>query len=349
MVKYLLILIFLLKPGLAQDLSLQASLMFVPKVTTTLSYINWSQLRSELNVEMLSSSMSMDEKSSFLLSAQSFIPGTIYDSFTISEYWGWDPSQLLWEVSGSMEEGSFAILAFSPQFDIVSLQRRYLDYGFAMTRYPGLSYFTHTFSPEPWMHPLMLRYSALLEDHAILIIATTEEAMKKIFDAYNQKDSNILDNAAISSLAMQLDKATTAILGGQLVCMEFGLANKVSYFSDPDTAKAILEELQGDLQQLHPYLALGLGYQFLQEQALVTVAVTYASKTEAQADLEPRRLAVQQGQSFVTGQLYSDYFSLKDGRVEDNHLILELTPIDKYPARMFSMFTQRDMMFAACP
>jgi hypothetical protein len=76
----------------------------------------------------------------------------------------------------------------------------------------------------------------------------------------------------------------------------------------------------------------------------------YANADHAQADLEPRRQLAQEGISLGTRQPYREtVFTVKEAFVEGSDLVLQVTPVNDMPQRLFRMIFTQDMLFAACP
>jgi hypothetical protein len=113
---------------------------------------------------------------------------------------------------------------------------------------------------------------------------------------------------------------------------------------------AQMKERFQQLEDLHVYDVLGVGYRYEDKDLIGLIVMHYPDEADAQADLEARQQMAQEGISVQMMQPYSEaLFSLDDASVEENNLILRVSPANELPRRLFQMVIRRDMGFAACP
>lgn len=101
---------------------------------------------------------------------------------------------------------------------------------------------------------------------------------------------------------------------------------------------------------VQPYLALGVGYRYVDGKPLGIVVLSYPGADMAQADLAVRRQLANEGVSLVTNQPYREtIFTLADATVTGSSIVLSVRPVDDRPRRLFDMVNRQDMAFAVCP
>jgi hypothetical protein len=100
---------------------------------------------------------------------------------------------------------------------------------------------------------------------------------------------------------------------------------------------------------LHPWTALGIAYERPHWQPVGRIAMGFLDPAHAEADLGPRSAIARDGISLSSRRPYADaVLTLDDARVEDTTLILDVSPVDDMPRRLFQMVQARDMAFAGC-
>ncbi len=102
-------------------------------------------------------------------------------------------------------------------------------------------------------------------------------------------------------------------------------------------------------EPLHPWTALGVGYERPDWDPVGRVAMGFLSPDHAQADLAPRSALAREGISLRTGRPYAEaVFALDGSEVTGDTLVLDVSPTDDRPQRLFQMLQARDMTFAGC-
>ncbi|MFO7532983.1 MAG: hypothetical protein R6W93_11010, partial [Candidatus Limnocylindrales bacterium] len=103
--------------------------------------------------------------------------------------------------------------------------------------------------------------------------------------------------------------------------------------------------------ELHPYQAIGIGYERAVPggPAVGRYVFAYERARDATTDLPARRRLIVEGESIRYGAPYRDkVFTLVDAVTEGRQLILDVAPVNDTPQTVFDVVIGRDMVFAIC-
>jgi hypothetical protein len=102
-------------------------------------------------------------------------------------------------------------------------------------------------------------------------------------------------------------------------------------------------------EALHPWTALGIGYARPDWDPVGRIAMGFLDPSHAESDADARTEAARTGISQRTGGPYAEaVLTVADCHVDGTTLVLDVTPADDMPARLFQMVFARDMSFAGC-
>lgn len=340
--------------------SLAEAMTFTPRDVTELFFTDWSLLKTYEGAEAVTSVRPLDERINFLraigrtqAAATSFALPYAAEQ---AELWGWDSTDLSWEATFSGDQPPVYVLRLRDDLDLEALIARFEERAFARRSVGDALVFNHDLDPTvPWRTELGVFNAAILPARHVLIHSSSPDTLDAVLGAYLAGDATWATLPAPRQLAMQLGPtAAAAISVAPGICGALGSTAALGRLAASGrVTEAQVEELRQRLlvgPQVHPYLALGIGYLRDATGALGTVAMVYPTGEAAAADLEARRTLAAEGFSTASGAPYREQsFVLEEAAVAGPNLLLRLRPHEDRPQRLFEMFYRRDMTFAACP
>lgn len=342
--------------------SLQQALAYLPVGSGAVLFTDWEVLKQIAGVADLTSAAEIDARVAFLLplgrTEQALVGGLgVMYYRTHAEYWGWDSTDLQWEVQTATPAGPLLYtLRFRENFDFSPLLERFEAYGYHRTELDGIPLYSHALDlSQLWQRTteFAILNVAVVAEERVLILSSAPDAVQ---DALAARASGVTlaQDAALASVASTLGRVGGAILE-PMGCMPVDPATL--FFGaqlSPETIAAQLDEWRGyGMSGL--YTASGIGYRppSVETPALGVVVYHYPAAVQAEADMEPRRTAAQRGTSLRTQRPYAELFEVYDATVErvgaaSANLVLALVGRERPPQIVFDLYLQRDMLFALC-
>ena len=336
---------------------LREALSFAPPAAELLAFTSWQTIKLHQSAADLTSASPMDQRRDFLRSLT--LDEAAASGFALAYFahqakqWGWDTTDLAWEATVQGEGAPVFVLRLRDDFDMEGLQARFEDRDFAMSEHAGALVYSHPLDLiVPWRTELAVFNAAVLPDERILIHASDPAAILRVLDAHAgaanwQRDTGILSVAATFG-----PTSAALIASGPQVCTDLGFAALLPMLlnsSQPSTDElAALQQKFFGAAPLHPYQTLGISYRYVAHLEGV-IAMHYASREAAEADLEARRQLVENGQSIVTEASIWEAPFIPTTNVDfSNNIVVQGRPAGDRPQRLFNMFYRRDMPFAGC-
>jgi hypothetical protein len=192
-----------------------------------------------------------------------------------------------------------------------------------------------------------------LAEEKQLVLSADIGGVQSILDVIAGGASSLADVARASATVDRLGEVAAAhISSGSDTCQSSGDMS-LEALLNASSSEELVEELKDQFvvaESVHPYTALGVGYRYEGDRALGLIVMHYPDADDAQADLEPRRQLAREGFSFRVRRPYSEVlFTVDEATVQDGDLVLQVSPIDNVPQRLFTMTMSRDLLFAVCP
>ena len=334
----------------ASDLA--AALASAPSDASEVWYTHWALLKKYEGVESLTSQSSMDRRREFMLTLSKDQAGAsgyaVTRFFRHAEAWGWDSTDLVWEITLTRESQPPAyVLRFRDDFDFAAILTHFDERGFTQSQYNGATIYSHEMDLKAdWLRQteFAILNTAVLAGDKVLALSTSIDSVKAILDARRDRGRSLAGDEAFSAAADRLGEVAAAALSRSAeVCAD--LAQSV-FAPLPDSLKTLLDQLS----PLQAYRALGIGYRYESEKPLGLLVLHYASAADAQADLEARKRLLEEGYSLRLRRTYSEaLFKLDKASVEGSDIVLRVNPANDMPRRLIEMVFTRDLIFAACP
>lgn len=337
---------------------LREALSFAPPAAELLAFTSWESIKLHQSAADVTSASPMDQRRNFLRSLtmdEAAASGFALAYFAHqAEQWGWDTTDLLWEATVQGEGAPVFVLRLRDDFDMESLPARFEGRSFEKAEHAGALVYTHRLDlTVDWRTELAVFNAAVLADEKILIHSSDASAILPVLDAHAGA-ANWQNNSGVLSVAAAFGPTSAALIAsGPQVCTDLGFAALLPLLlrsSQPSTEEltALQSKYFGDTP-LHPYGALGISYRYVAHLEGI-IAMHYASREAAEADLEARRELAANGWSIaaqapIREVLFFDPIATVDFR---NNIVLNVRPAGDRPQRLFNMFYRRDMPFAAC-
>jgi hypothetical protein len=340
--------------------NLNQALATIPVDTSYVFFTDWALLKEYKGVPNLNSEDNLDKRTEFLISTsrdQAAASGYAVSRVrNHADYWTWDTTDLVWEVTLETDGPPTFVLQLRDDFDLAPLLNLFKERGFSQTEHRGATIYSHELDlTAEWLRTteLAIVNTAVLEEEKRLILSSSIENVKTIVSVHEGDVGSLADYQAAQATVERLGQVAAAVIGvGTDTCLGFS-PNRLIEMMGQEIPKEQLAQLEALLEgepQLHPYMALGVGYRYEGERLVGLFVLHYANADDAQADLEPRRQLAQDGISLRARQPYRDLaFTVQEAFVQDNDLVLQVSPVNDMPRRLFSIILARDMLFAACP
>jgi hypothetical protein len=326
--------------------------------------MDWSAMKAQLGAADITSANTLDEKQAALAGLTGGPGVTVteasFGGFGLSYLavhagvWAFDAMDLEWEAQVFGRERHAWILRFRQGFDFQPVIANLDAYGYSVEELPG-----GVLRSQP---DLKNRLVTLPSGGDIPLYFTTDPAMtnlalfsdgRTVALSLDPRDATAgpdllrrwltdgLDDGldlSLESVARLLDAPSTASLTvGPTICV--GYANRST---DPEALAVV-----ADAGPLSAYNALGIGYSRTHDP-IGRVVLGYANAAAAEADLDGRRLLADRGFD-SHGRPYSEaYFTLRDARIAERSVVIDLAPPDNSARQLIVAAIQREMVFASC-
>lgn len=332
-------------PALAATGALAEAVARMPTGTTDMGFTDWERIRASVGARDVTGASPLDDKVAVVMATAQL--ETVAAGFGAAylrshrDAWGWDTLDVDWEAIYSGQGPPVAIVHLREGVDMDAIRRRYDDFGFSTEQVGDVVVRSHPLDPTaPWVGTteLGVTNTAFLDDGRTLMFSSSREALA---DALGHRPSMLVPGASGVVGALGDPSAAWLVLGP-------GCPAYTPLPIDPFDPDASLRPLPTG-EPLHPWTALGVAYERPDWQPIGRIAMGFLDPTHAQADLGPRSTLAREGVSVRVQRPYAEaLFTLEDARVEDTTLILDVSPIEGMPRRLFQMLQGRDMTFAGC-
>ncbi len=330
---------------------LSGALASAPSDASEVLYTNWALIKKYEGAEDLTSQSSLDRRKEFILALTKDQAGA--SGYAISRFlqhadaWGWDSTDLVWEITLTRDAPPAYVLRFRDNFDFALITRRFNERGFTQSQHNGATIYSHEMDVKAdWLRQteFAILNTAVLADDKTLILSTTIDNVKAILDARRDRGRSLAGDEAFSATADRLGEVAAATLSRSAeVCASLA---QVVPARLPNSLKMLLDQLS----PLHAYSVLGIGYRYEDGEPIGLLVLHYASADDAQADLESRKRLAEDGYSLRVGRLYSEaILTLEAATVEGSDIVLRVNPVNNMPRRLIELGFTRDLLFAACP
>ena len=334
---------------------LEDALAVVPRDVHSIFLTNWKLIKDYQGVPNLTSEQPLEERQEFMIALsenQAVASGFGVNRFaTHAEVWGWDSTDLDWELSTSSDASPVFVLKFRQDFDFAPVLARFTEREFTASTHQGTTIYSHPMDIKAtWLRAteFSILNTAVLPDKGMFVLSSSLDQVTATLDSMAQSSESLADLDAARLTAQTLGDVAAAFLAvGADTCGGFGL--------DPITSERLTDEQRQALQQqfagraLLPYDALGVAYRYDGDTPVGVVVMQYADADAAEQSVEARQNLIEQGVSLRAAQPFSEVVAaLADTTLVDGTLTFRLNPAQDQPRRLFEMILGRDMLFAAC-
>jgi hypothetical protein len=341
----------------SNESALSEILRFVPAKSTYIWFTDWSLLKQRAGVPSLTSQSSLNERIDFMLSVgktQVPIPAFGFTSFaTHASDWGWDNTDLMWEATATIDT-RVVVLRFPDNFEFAPVLARFEQRRFAKTTYNGAIVYSYPGDlPREWLKSTEEEIAnvGFLPEDKVLILAANPQAVRTVIDVRMNQAPALRDDASTRALVTQLGQVPVGrVLQSAEACTQFGTRSTIVGSPKFEDQAQPIRTLLASPSPLRRYTAMGIGYRFEGDQTVGLIVMNYPTAGEAQSDLEPRRLLLDQGRSLAFQRPYAEVgLSLDKALVEGTNLVLRVLSKGSVPQYLTRMMIARDMLFAVCP
>ena len=307
-------------------------------------FTDWAAVKSEFGGEDLTSESSEGEQQEFFetISEEAAI-GSDYLATLDDDVVGFGPLDLEWEAQVLGEDQIVNVLGFPGGFDFESVESALADCGYEESEVDGGTLFEKapaepcageepfSSTPDPSLAAI-----AVLPDAGVAVTSSDAEAVTAAIEG----DGGPLD-AVEDDLGSQLDDALAGYVAFGDACDAVSVSGGSA---SPEQVEALEKEI-GDLGG--PYEIFLASYVDDGDGISGRFVLDFASSDEAESQLEARSDAFENARSLVTGEPYSDIYSLDSAEAEEDAIVFEASSVDG-PNPLLQSVVQRDLPFAAC-
>lgn len=334
-----------------------------PRSSVDTYVIDWRALRAELDAGDVARATD-EERLDFMREA---FPVALVGSSAISqrfqghrEAWGFDSTDLDWEagffVAGDRSPSvRFTIVRFAEGFDLAPVIARFDERDFEREPYGGAVIYTRGMGGAgSWVTAtdVGILNTAVLADGRTLVLASSSD------DSFAEERLR----ARIDSIAggpPRQDEVTADFVrsmdGRNSVVVRIAPDLCREYTPEPgpyrdEEAVATARALADQAGPLADYAGFALAMRAVPE-ATMRFAFVYLDAADAEADLEGRRLLVEDGVSLQTGRRFDESVFTVTGAAATGHVLaIDLAPVGDAPpaAAVLRHVTGRDLIFAGC-
>ncbi len=325
-----------------------------------ISFTDWFQIKSCLGLGFLTS----EGPEAFRLElmrrvSQDHAAASSYAlpySRTHAETWGWDTADLEWEANVvSSELPPIYILKLRNDFDFSTVAARFAERGFIQTESRGALIYSHELDPgADWIRTTQLSIltTAYLEEEKMMILSSYPAPVEILLAVRTGEFAALAEDPFTTTAAKHLDNPASAIImRGLGECLRFTSNPILDLIGTAPTEEAIAElrAMVEEKQLLVPYRALGVGYREEESHPVGTIVFEYDTPELAEMDLAARCMLAEEGLStHYDAPISEGYFTVLNCTIQDSAVVLEVTPINDQPNRLFRMILYRDAPFAGC-
>lgn len=335
---------------LAAQSNLLQALSFAPTNTNTVSFTDWTILKQYEGAQNVTSKSDHQTRLNFYL-AVSRNQGTasFFDASYVAEQdwaalWGWDTTDLLWEATLEGPIPPTYVLKVRSDLDLNPVMAHFTSRGFSTSTYQGATVYTHPIDlTVDWFNDPSIFNAAVIPSAHVIVVGGGPNGIRAVLDAHASTSSSLAGDGSSKAVANELGTQASAIIAsGSSVCAEIGKAGNRD-------ALAQNQQLLASAGTLHPYSTLGIVYKQVQGQPAGLIALHFGSSQDAQADVTARKSLAINGITSFNGTAYGQaLFTVNSAAVTGSDITLRVTPVNNEPQRLFTMFDERDLLFAAC-
>jgi hypothetical protein len=353
---------------MAEESHLMAALAYSPTGLDYLFFTDWAAVHDAMGLDRTHDTIADDW---MLGLTRGHVAATVYGGHRMRDHaaeWGWDTLDLEWEallVGGGLPR--VYVLKFHDDFDFAPVVDRFETRGFTREEHGGVPVYSHELDlSQDWVRTteLAIHNVALLEDERVMVLTSAPGVAPAVLHARGDVGT-LIEDAAARAVAQRLAGAATVVLLPRPDgCLSFTPNPLLAAIgkAEIDPEKLLYEQLPVQPQAI--YTALGLGYHYPRTgragaDAVPVDAVNapywlvvmhFPSPELAELDLAPRLALAEQGMSQSADMPYSDLYSVEAATVAGSDILLALAPVaERRKSVLLTMFTHRDMPFAACP
>lgn len=344
-------------PAIAPENHLHQALSVMPEKANFVEFTDWMRIRKDAGFEDLSSTDDWNTRIEFFLAATGkYAMPSFYGVSRLenhSELWGWDSTDLDWEVRSSISIHPNYALKFRSDFDFGPFLAHLKEHRFTKTSYQNISIYSRQADTSLDLiktTELSILNTAVIEEANLLLMSSDRDTVLLLIDAFQNKSDSLADVVPVQAVIQSLGDTPGAFISSD-PCSLLGPSALLEHQSDlfQDT-KQIRQQLDSR-PLLANYEALGIGYSVEGSESLGLIVLQFSDPEKAAKDLQPRQQLAQIG--ITRGKNPQPYekvlFSVSNAEVEGNQIIMEVVPVNNHPSRLFQMVWSRDMIFATCP
>lgn len=323
-------------------------------------FTDWAQIKTLIGLEEVTSESPFELR--FELVQRIHQDQAAASAYGLSHFrqhadsWGWDTSDLDWEANiVSYDIGPVYILKLREDFDFAPVTQRFEARGFVQTESYGALIYTHELDPQAdWVRTteLSIHATAYIEEDNLLILSSYLGSVKALLAAYAGEVASLSGNPfAVSAVEHFGEPASASLLLGVGQCLGFTespLLNLLGTMPDEEKIAQLKAEFEAR-ELLVPYRVFSVGYDYENDRPIGTIVFEYDTSELAEIDLQARCVLAEEGLSaHYDASIAESYFSVLNCDVQDSAIILEVTPVNDQPNRLFRMILYRDAPFAGC-
>lgn len=340
--------------------NLHEALSLVPAHANFVEFTNWALIKRETGFPGISSLDEFETRLDFLRTVVEKYPlpaayGLIHMQ-DHSELWGWDLTDLEWEVRSSRNIHPNYVLKFRDDFDFTPFLDHLEERGFKKTNYQGLPIYSHPVDTAlDWIGTteLSIVNTAVIEEANLLVMSGDKDIVESIFGSFQKQSDSLADNEFVQELIASLADSPGVFVSGD-VCSLLGpqaLMDRLASEPLKDTKQRQLRRQLDSRPPLESYEALGIGYSLEDPETMGRIILQFSDPETALKDLEPRQQLAETGMILQdeTRSYRETFFTLRKARVEGDRIILEVGAVENGALGIFEMARQLDMSFATCP
>lgn len=340
--------------------NLHEALSLMPAHANFVEFTNWALIKSETGFPGISSADDFEQRIDFLRTAIEKYPlpaayGLIHMQGH-SELWGWDLTDLEWEVRSSINIHPNYVLKFRDDFDFTPFLDHLKERGFKKTIYQDLPIYSHPVDTAlDWIGTteLSIVNTAVIEDANLLVMSGDKDVVESILGIFQKQSDSLADNKFVQELIASLANSPGVFVSGD-VCSLLGpqaLMDRLAYEPLKDTKQRQLRRQLDSRPPLESYEALGIGYSLEDPETIGRIILQFSDPETALKDLEPRQQLAETGTTRQDeSRSYREiFFTFRTARVEGDQIIMEVEDAHNGKLGIFEMVDLLDMSFATCP
>lgn len=341
----------------ARSGALLQALAYVPRDAVSVEFTDWAALKQTYGGEDVTSSSPLEEREALLLeigrSDAVLAPLGLDLLDTWPAAWGWDTTDLAWQLDAVTMNGAPTVLRFRDAWDPAPFLAQLERHGFVRVEAPGV--ISYAPGPEAWYDPgealgrafgleppgspgetssepfVAPSVGLTFLGDGRTVIVEREGTGRELARHALRRDPAAIAASPFGRVATGLGEPLAAlIIDGEVGCSGTGDENARLPEADAQLAQAVGE--------LHPYGALGAGYWRPgdQDEPAGRYVFDYARRGHAESDLAGRVALIDQGLSADGRRPYREAsFTLAGAEVVGRDLVLDVRPVDDRPAGLF--------------